>query len=649
MLPLFLFSFFRARKQLLQDPFFGIISLMIFLFLGIFSTALKLPENQQKHYSHYLSESTSDNPIMLTAEVNEVLKTSAFQHRYVLRAFKLNNENVDGKILLNVTKDSLNGLFKSGDQLLIASPFTKINSPSNPYQFNYRSYMENLGVYHQINITHQNILKLKNENYSPRSYAGIYRSRLIKKLNKYHFKQDEMAIIQALLLGERQELSPQLNRSYIYAGAIHILAISGLHIGILLLLLTYLFKPIEVLPYGKVIKTVVLLLFLWGFALLTGLSPSVVRAVSMFSFIAIGMQLGRKTNLLNTLVASIFILLLINPYFILQPGFQLSYAAVFSIAIFQPAIKRLYQPKLKGLRYLWSLINVSLAAQIGVLPLSLYYFHQFPALFLLTNLVVLPFLGVLLAFGIVILILASLSALPEFLAIYYGQLISLLNHFISWVASKETFVFQDIHFSARMCISFYIFLLSIIPILKKRSFRNLAWILLAVIGIQLSFIFEKSFVNSQESIVFQKSKMTILGIRERNELNLYHNSSKHISQETFIKSYKTALNIKRTKEDTLKNIYNLSGKTLFIIDSSSIYNVPKLHPDIVLLSNSPKLNLERVLARLRPKLIIADGSNFKTYIAKWKQTAENEKIPFHATAEKGGFIIDSANEVFQNN
>src|SRR5690606_21059892 len=234
-----------------------------------------------------------------------------------------------------------------------------------------REHMEKLGVYRQINVTPSEVHLSGKAANDLRAFAGILREGIVLRLRSYDFEPDELAIIQALLLGQRQEISQEIYSNYASAGVIHILAVSGLHVGIILILLNRLFKPLERLRWGRLIKLLLLLGLLWAFALLAGLSPSVVRAVSMFSFVAVGMQLKRRTSVLNTLFMSLMVLLLINPGFIRQVGFQLSYAAVFSIVLIQPHIYKIYKGKSKIIKYFWGLLSVTLAAQIGVLPLSL--------------------------------------------------------------------------------------------------------------------------------------------------------------------------------------------------------------------------------------------------------------------------------------
>ncbi|HZJ35944.1 MAG TPA: ComEC/Rec2 family competence protein, partial [Gillisia sp.] len=430
--------------------------------------------------------------------------------------------------------------------------------------------------------------------------------------------------------------------NYAAAGVIHILAVSGLHVGIILLLLNWVLKPVERLPKGKFIKTLLLLTLLWGFAILAGLSPSVVRAVSMFSFLAIGMQLNRRSSALSTLFISLLFLLLINPNFIFQVGFQLSYMAVFTIVLIQPFLFRLFTPKYKAIKYLWEIFTVTIVAQIGVLPLSLFYFHQFPGLFFISNLVILPFLGIILGLGILVMLLALTGLLPSILASFYGGMISSLNNFVAFVASKEDFIFQDIYFSVLLCVSAYLVILALILLLKNANIKNLSFFLLTLICVQVVLIYEKTSGEFEETVVFHKSRNTVIGVKKGQNLVLYHNLDTIASAQTFIRDYKTNLKLRTLEESNLKNVFQLSGKLVLLIDSTGVYELPGFIPNLIILTNSPKVNLDRIIEKLNPEMIIADGSNYPSYILKWKATGLSKKIPFHATGEKGAFILHSS-------
>ena len=624
--------------MLFPDSLPGIATFILIFSIGILSAYYSIPDNQPRHYLQ--KASPSQKVLFAKGVIIEELKPTAYSNRYIMDVEELisgnGNRPATGKILLNLKADSSG--FQPGNEILIPWSPEEIAAPLNPFQFDYKNYLKNLGVERKMNLKPEQIKLLDKTYRNILNLAWNFREALITKLKKYNLRKEELAIFQALILGQRRDIDDKLYKDYAAAGAIHILAISGLHIGILLMLLNFILNPIERFKNGKYIKPILLVILLWSFAVLTGLSPSVVRAVTMFSFIAIGLQLKRKTSSLNSLFLSLFLLLLINPFYLFQVGFQLSYLAVFSIIVFQPGIYRLFTTKIKIVDYFWKIVSVSLAAQIGILPLGLFYFHQFPGLFLLSNLVVLPFLGFILGLGILVILLAITNTLPQILADLLGSILSLLNTLISQIAGMESMVFSNIDFSLFQSISAYIILLGILLVLTKQNFRRLCFFLFGILIFQLASFYNKHEIPADELVVFHKSRNTIIGRKHQEDLNLFINT---MQETNFIKPYVRERRIEKVTSREIPNILKVSGQLCLVIDTAGNYNLPGFKPEIILLRNSPKLNIERLIDELRPKQIIADGSNYPSFVNTWMNTCRAKKIPFHYTAEKGAYIFNN--------
>jgi len=431
-------------------------------------------------------------------------------------------------------------------------------------------------------------------------------------------------------------------QSYVGAGAIHILAVSGLHVGIILLILTFLLKPLNYLKNGKIMASVSIVILLWMFAILAGLSASVVRAVTMFSAIAIGMYSNRITNIYNTLVISMFLLLLINPFYLFEVGFQLSYLAVFAIVWIQPKIYRLWQPKLWIADKFWQLFTVSMAAQIGVLPLSLYYFHQFPGLFFISNLVIIPFLGIILISGVLVMLLAVLDLLPQILSDGYIFVIHQMNNFISWISNQQVFIIQNITFSFAMLLAFYVVIFIMLKWTEKKNFQRLVLVLVSIMVLQSVFIFEKQRLNAaHDFIVFNKSRESVIGKRLGNKLLIDSSISDISKNEYLIRNYLVGTGLDSISISTeIQNLQHFKNETILLIDSLGLYKLSSIKPTIVVLRQSPKINLDRLLNTIQPRLIIADGSNYKSYVSKWTESCIKNKTPFHSTMQNGAFILN---------
>jgi len=363
--------------------------------------------------------------------------------------------------------------------------------------------------------------------------------------------------------------------------------------------------------------------------------------VTMFTIIAIAMHLKRPTNIYNTLAISAFVLLLLKPSFLFDIGFQLSYLAVLAIVTIQPLLSKLYRPKYKVVNFFWNIFTVTLAAQFGVIPLSLYYFHQFPGLFWLSNLVIIPFLGIILGLGMLVVALASLSVLPKFLASIYAFIIDTMNGFVQWVSYQEAFLFQNIPFNVVQVLLSYTLIIAILTTIITKSFKSLRLLLITIIIGQVYFLNSYRSNQNQEFLIFHKSRYTILGFKAHNTLEAHHNLNDSVfNLDKTITNYQVGSQIKTVSFDTLKNVYKINDKVLLIIDSLGIYKSLSFKPHFILLRNSPKINLSRLIDILQPELIISDGSNYKSYQNRWEATCKTKNIPFHKTSEKGAFIYN---------
>ena len=617
--------------------FFVFITWITFFLTGM----ILVYENDATNHTNYFEKHLKNTSKVILA-IDKVLKPGNYHHKYVADVVQVDSKKTTGHVLLNIEKDSTSLLFHTGDLVFLKNKFQDIKSSLNPHQFNYKHYLKKQGINQQVYITHQEILLLDESKVSLLRFIDAFRVKIQKSLRRYHFTDDELAVMNALLLGQRQEISKQLSDNYSKAGAIHILAVSGLHVGIILLILSFLLKPLERVNNGKLIKLVLVILSLWFFAILAGLSASVIRAVTMFSAIALGQFFNKRNAVEHSLIFSMFIILLWKPLFLFDVGFQLSYTAVFGIIWIQPVLYQLWKPNFFIVDKGWQLITVSVAAQLGVLPISLFYFHQFPALFFISNLIIIPFLGVILGLGLVVLVLSYESILPLFLEGFYGDVISILNKVVAFVARQESFLFSEISFSALKMIFSYLLIISGFQLFLKLNTKRCFLFFGSILAFQCVLILEKyTIAQKSEFIVFHKSKNSIIGIRKGSSFELYHSmDSLQISSQKLLINYKVGENISSQNYHKLSNLMYYDKQVVLIIDKDGLYDIKELNNPIVLLRQSPKINLQRLVKKLKPAIIIADGSNYKSYIENWKTTCKNLKTPFWTTYNQGAYVLN---------
>ena len=626
------FVFFKERNR--KGLVFGMVVSLLTVSMGMLSVALSNPSNLSNHYSKFGSRKG-----VWHLKVIEVLKPTTFSNRYFVDVLSLDGKKVSGKILLGQSMDSTQAGFQVDDELFVAAKSERIKPPLNPHQFDYKKYMGSLGYTDQIRLSSQNHFVRDNPSKTFYGIATSSRNRIISKLKEADFGENQLGIIQALLLGQRNDISDDTYEDYKNAGAVHILAVSGLHIGILLLLLQSVLRPIELLPNGKKLKLFLIVLLLWGFAFLAGLSASVVRAVTMFSFVAYALYLNRPSNTFNILALSMFFILLVfDPKLLFQVGFQMSYAAVFSIVWIYPLLQKFWSPKNIVLKKIWQLLSVSIAAQLGVLPVSLFYFHQFPGLFFVSNLLIVPVLGVILGLGILVIVLSLLNALPDFLVSFYNTLIEWMNSLISWVAQQEAFIFKNITFDGIQLVMAYAIIIALVLFFSKPSFRKALTLGCCIIAFQL-YLFHVSYqaLHKENLFLAHQTKNTVLVKQMGNSLAIITKDSS--KTDRLVNDYRIAERIASIEYKPLKNSYIRGGDGILVIDSLGIYPSDQKSIDYLLLTQSPRLNLNRLIDAIHPKKIIVDGSNYKSYVERWKRTCAKRKLPFHYTGEKGAYFF----------
>tara|TARA_E500000318_G_scaffold108383_1_gene119150 strand:+ start:106 stop:2103 length:1998 start_codon:yes stop_codon:yes gene_type:complete len=622
------------KQQRKGFPYFEVLTTFITICLGVFVVAISMNISMPNHYT----KQDLNQEKVWRLKVNEVLKPNTYSHRYITQIIATDGDVTSGKLLFSLSVDSTLKELQVDDEFLIYAKLEGIRPPLNLHQFDYRSYLEKQGIQHQIKTNYTSIVKKDSTSKTLLGIASNFREHIISKLEQKDFGTEEMGVIQALLLGKRDDISENTYNNYKNAGAVHILAVSGLHVGIILFLLEFVLSPLERLPKGKTLKLITVVLLLWSYAFIAGLSPSIVRAVTMFSFVAYALYLNRPTNSFNIIALSMLFILLVKPLFLFQVGFQMSYAAVFAIVWIYPKLQKLWFPDNLIISKTWQLLSVSVAAQLGVLPIGLFYFHQFPALFFISNLLVIPILGLILGFGILVITLALVDFLPQFFVDSFNWIIKMMNSIVGWVAQQEGFIIKNIPFDSVQLLLGYFIIIVLVVFLSKPKWKTALVLFGGIIVFQSWIIWNQFQVHQNETLILaHRSRNTILLHQLGDSLSIITLDSTNIG--SISSNYVVAEKVQKMDTSILKNSYLIGDKRLFIVDSLAILPL-EAHPDYLLLTQSPKLNLERLLDSIKPIKIFADGSNYPSLIRKWKTTCNQKEIPIHYTGEKGFYVFD---------
>lgn len=435
------------------------------------------------------------------AKVIDIPVKVGAQSRFTAQVLYYNNNSwLVTNFNCRITIDTSAMDIQPGDVYLIKAPIKEIPLPVAPFQFDYRKYSYFHGIVGQIRVKPENVKKLfyyKNLWYK----LLLFRSNLVHRLTNYNFKNDEKAVLSSMVLGYESELSSDLRNAYANAGVLHILSVSGMHVGIVYYFLLVIFFFLKGNRKIEIARSILIILALWFYALIAGFSAPVIRSAAMFSFFAMGVVFNRSGNPFNTLAASALGILLFDPLQILDIGFQLSYAAMAGIFLCYEKINNWNNSSNRYFSWVWKLIAVSIAATIGTVPLSLYYFHQFPTFFIITNLLIVPLSSVVLYGGIILLIF---SFIP-FVYPYFAWLLDKTIYFLNLLVYKsESIPFSAIHnISIDKITVVCVYLLTLIFILWL-EFKNQRWLYLL-----LGLILILTINSSTHSIKTEKQREII--------------------------------------------------------------------------------------------------------------------------------------------
>ncbi len=636
LLILLLINWFASRK-ISFDKYFSVWLIITSISLGFLLQKRIDKRNFSNHYTHYIKSDTS-NFVLL--KIQNKLKQTKHYQPYIANVISINNHSSFGKILIK--QDVKQTKIKTGaniDLLLDEVDFMHPNKSLNPFGFDYEKYLNNKGIYHQI-FLRKTAYKLIDINKSStiNIIAGRFREHIYNIFRQNGLRGKSLALATALFLGERQYISKETFTDFQSAGTIHILAISGLHVGVLLIFLNFIFGFIK-RKFGNLPFLFITIFILWLYAFITGLSPSVLRAVIMFSFLQTGLQLKRETNIYNTLFSAAFLMILFDPAVIFQVGFQMSFMAVLSIVSFFPIFSKPFVNRNRLIKWFVDLFLVSLSAQIGVLPLSIYYFHQFPVYFLLANLFVIPLLFVILIYGFSVIALALLGLESKIFFIGFNVILELMLKINHKIASLEYSVIANINFNFIMLLLSFIGIFIFYSLVKTQiRFSVLSLFLVWVVFFQTYIILNSYNKYNEHNLYFlHQFKQNIIGESRGNSFVFYQN--KNSINPYILKAF--AQNYKHLSYTNLPVIQYFEKNKILHIDSLGIWNFNNFYPQIIAIHNSPKINLDILIEKLQPRIIIADASNYPSYVERWKKSAKKYPIKFIDINKNGAYILQA--------
>lgn len=537
-----------------------------------------------------------------------------------------------------------------GETYLIQGHPREIEGPKNPEEFNYKQFQANKGILTHHFLRAGDAVLLDTNGGNP-IFGLAYKMNAYAKdvFHKFIKTPANSAVASAMIIGIKDELDNELRDSYATAGAVHILAVSGLHVGILFLLLTYLFSWINRFKNGDVAFAVIVVATLWLYALFTGLSPSVTRSTLMFTIFQFGSSIRREKNSINTIAISALVLLILNPSWLYEVGFQLSYLAIFGIVYLYPHFNDLWRPRNYFIRQLWQISAVSVCAQLFTFPLSIYYFHQFPNYFLLTNPVVTILSTLILFSGIILLFFAKIPFLGVLLAKFFDICLSVLNAAVKWIEALPGSKSDGFSYELYEVVLLYaIVFTAVLFFLKKHPNYLKASTLLFVVLASLG-IFKNYKTSKQQNLTFHFiPKSSGISLISQNKAT-FISEQKTISDDRIygfhLKNYYDKIGIDNVDFIGLEE--NEGQKTIIFNNERVLWLRKKDYGKIndkfdkVLISKNAIYDIEKAFVKL-PKEIILDDSNSSYYTKRIKDQCEKLGVKVINLYDTGGVVLNLA-------
>ncbi len=556
-----------------------------------------------------------------------------------------------GKVLLYFSKKAFDTPYQYGDVLLINGSPQALTEPANPGEFDYKRFLTFRKIYHQHFLRDGHVLQIDHQ---PPNLAMDYsiRARVWADdaLKRNIAGEREQATASALVLGVTDGLDNELLGAYAATGSLHVLSVSGLHVGIIYWLILLVLKPLNKTTSGKWILALISIVILWGYAFVTGLSPSVLRAVTMFSFVAVAQPWSKRTNIYNTLAASACCLLLFEPYLIMSVGFQLSYLAVIGIVYLQPIFSRWWNPRYWLWEKIWQITCVSIAAQIATFALGLLYFHQFPVYFLFSNLFVIPASFLVLVLGIVLVAVSAVNPLAGLVGFLLEWIIKILNYGVFKMEALPFSLIDNVYVTTFQCwllIGAIVLAISLIQFRKFYSAILVSVCLILFSAIQWSH-FNKE-IDTRKLAVYKVAGHSAWDIIDRGQAYFFTDS-------TLAKDWeRIRFHIRPNRlQSGVRNIFNgnqndfvrdFQGCRLIVWNEITILQINEkefsfpatANLNYIVLGNNAIKNIADISSVKCDKLIL-DSSNSFYFADKILKEAQHTPLNVHSVLHQGAFI-----------
>ena len=503
--------------------------------------------------------------------------------------------------------------YKVGTKLFVEAETEKLDGLSIPNNFNFTEYLNKKDVHTRMLI----------HNYTETTDKLKVSSKIEDKIDESSLGNSSKGLIKALVLGRKDGIPDRLMDSFSDSGIMHLLALSGLHIGILTVILTFLLRPLKLIKRGKLIRSFVVVGLLWYYAYITGFSSSIIRATIMFSIIVIGHGMRREVNIYNSLAIAALVLLIINPNYLFDVGFQLSFSAVIGIVWIFPMLNKLWRPRSKVVRYVWSLLIVSIAAQIATFPFTVFYFHKFSGLFFVANIIEIPLITILLAFSYLIIVLLMFGFEYNLLVYIYDKTVNVIEWVSLEISRIESMIFDDIFIDKLTVVILFILIISTIILFQTKKNKYLFVGLMAIVSLQISVIYQTVKTSNKQVLMIAKNEILLQNSNE-------YSTNKEEGAKLF-SNYTKAKKLKLTAP-ILDDIFSFDNNYYWRI-GENIESNPIQEQHSIIVDKQSKSNPEKIVNNNSVGVIYSGYKNSRDK-TRWDYFCERNNIAFYDVNEK---------------
>ena len=547
------------------------------------------------------------------------------------------SQPVTGNAFLYLYKNRVPMMLHKGDSILVPGKWEPIKNAGNPFEFDYAGYCRRDNILYQQSCSANDVRLYGSADAAGMAVIDRSHDWCMTQLDKYLPDAKTKGLIQAMLLGDEVNLDEELRQSYSETGIIHIIAISGGNVAIFFLVISVLLWWLKDKKHLW-IRYAVALPLVWFYVLMAGAPPSAVRAAVMFSLLAFSVMLQKSNNSLNTLFATAFVLLCAQPMWLFSVGFQLSFAAVLSLILFYMPVYKWLSPVHKPGRLLWGTVAASIAAEVLVAPLVVYYFHTFPLLFIVANVLAYLFMGLVLVLGIAIVLLSFLPLAAKCIGICTVWIVTLFDNIVVRLQSMNPVSFHYLVLTGLELVCLYVTITGIVLFFMKKQKQGLFVGLTACCLLFLSFCADEwQRLHQQRLVVYNIGKtnhVELISGRTYSELTTDTVTEKKIAYATG----PAHINWRAwTKAGTKAGeIWEVNGKTVVILNEE-IKGDAQFHADCLVINYTGQPDLAELQKVFSPAVIVV-GNNYSR--KQQGKLAVSTGANIWPVADKGAFVFE---------